>query len=123
MDDVIAGSTSFETHFDDLKALFKRLTEFGLTVKLSKCKFFKRKLVYLGHEIDNGGIRPNPAKISAVEKIKPPHNLRGLRHFLGLTSYYRRFIKGYADLAAPLNALMQKDVMYHWMNVRRHSRH
>ncbi|HEV7737633.1 MAG TPA: ribonuclease H family protein, partial [Chlamydiales bacterium] len=42
--------------------------------------------------------------------------LRGLRHFLGLTSYYRRFIKGYADIAAPLNALMQKDVMYHWSN-------
>src|SRR6185437_15877104 len=75
---------------------------------------FRRKLVYLGHEIDKNDIRPNPGKVEAVLKIPPPKNVSDLRRFLGMPSYYRRFIKDYAKIATPLNAMIAKDSLYKW---------
>ncbi|MHB1799647.1 MAG: RNase H-like domain-containing protein, partial [Vulcanimicrobiaceae bacterium] len=114
IDDVITGSTTFEEHLGDLQKLFDRLKKFDLTVKLNKCSFFKKKLIYLGHEISNKGVRPNPEKIVVIEKMKEPVDLTGLRRFLGLTSYYRRFVKDYAKVAEPLNTLLRKGNVYRW---------
>ena len=114
IDDLIIGSLTFEEHCGDLIKVLERLSLYGLTVKLSKCHFFKQKLIYLGHEISNEGIRPNPAKTAAVEKMLPPTNLQSLRRFLGMTNYYRRFIHKYAEIADPLTRLLRKDALYKW---------
>lgn len=114
IDDLIVGSLTFEEHLSNLASLFKRLTEYGLTVKLSKCSFGKHQLVYLGHRISKEGISPNPAKTAAIDKMQQPKNISALRRFLGMTNYYRRFIHHYADLAAPLNKLLQKDSVWKW---------
>ena len=87
LDDVIVGSTGFEQHLQELQNIFDRLDQYGLSMKLSKCSFFKKQLVYLGHLVDKDGIRPSPTKTAAIERIQPPANLKALKRFLEMTSY------------------------------------
>lgn len=114
IDDLIIGSKGFEEHLEHLTKIFNRLREYKLKIKLNKCLFAKKKVLYLGHEISEIGISPNPEKIEAINKMKPPKDISGLRRFLGLTSYYRRFIKGYARIAQPLNTRLKKGKIYNW---------
>jgi hypothetical protein len=65
-------------------------------MKLSKCKFFQYELVHLGHVLNKHGIKPNPAKVEVIKAMTPPTNIQQLRRFLGLTGYYRKFIRNYA---------------------------
>jgi hypothetical protein len=114
IDDIIIGSLTFEEHLHDLQQLFDRLEQFGLTVKLQKCKFAKRRLLFLGYLVSNEGILPNPQKIEVIKALQPPNNIKGLRRFLGMTGYYRRFIEGYANIASPLTRLLKKNCLYSW---------
>ena len=114
IDDIVIGSSTFEEHLQSLQSLFDRLNEYGLTVKLQKCKFCRTKLLFLGHVVSKDGIMPNPAKTKIVQEMKPPTDLKGLRRFLGVTGYYRRFIKDYAKIAKPLTTLLKKGNLYRW---------
>lgn len=82
-----------------------RLEEHKLTVKLEKCSFFKNSCRYLGHVISDEGIKPDPEKVAAVKGFPTPIDLHGVRSFLGLASYYRKFVKGYSAIASPLHEL------------------
>ena len=83
-------------------------------MKKKKYYFFKKELAFLGHVISERGIHPDPDKIAAVNNQPAPSNLRELRQFLGLASYYRKFVEGFAKIAAPLNQLMKKETSYEW---------
>src|SRR5690554_5749813 len=114
IDDIACGSNTFEDHCKDLQKLFDRLTEWELSAKLSKCLFFKKRMEYLGHEISYEGIRPNQSKIETITKMKPPIDISGVRRFLGITSYYRKFIRNYARVAEPLYLHTKKNVLLKW---------
>ncbi len=114
IDDLIIGSKSFEEHLEHIERLFGCLQKAKLQVKLSKCRFGRRKVIFLGHEVSDQGVRPNPAKVEAIQKMLPPTDIKGLRRFLGMTSYYRRFIQNYATIAEPLNRILQKGALYKW---------
>ena len=114
IDDIIIGSSTFEKHLEDLQEVFDCLRKHNLKVKLTKCNFCKNQLLYLGHIIKQEGIKPNPQKIEAIEKISPPVNIPELRRYLGLTSYYRKFIPSYSRIAKPLNMLLRKGEAYKW---------
>nr|KYP69028.1 hypothetical protein KK1_022678 [Cajanus cajan] len=81
-----------------------------LHVKLAKCVFGTSQIAYLSHVVSSSGVFMDPDKVSTVIDWPPPHTLKQLCGFLGLTSYYRRFIRGYASLEALLHYLLQKDV-------------
>ena len=85
----------------------------SLYAKLSKCLFGTNEIDYLGHTITGNGVHMDRDKVKAVIEWQQPRNLKQLRGFLGLTSYYRRFIKGYASIAAPLTDLLKKD-FFQW---------
>uniref|UniRef100_A0A8C1X837 Gypsy retrotransposon integrase-like protein 1 n=1 Tax=Cyprinus carpio TaxID=7962 RepID=A0A8C1X837_CYPCA len=106
LDDIIVFSPSFEAHITHLDLVFSRLGDFGLKVKLSKCSLFQSQVHYLGHVIAEGGVSPDPEKLRAVEAWVTPQNITQLRAFLGLAGYYRRFIKDFAQIAAPLNSML-----------------
>lgn len=106
LDDIIVFSPSFEAHIAHLDLVFSRLGDFGLKVKLSKCSLFQSQVHYLGHVIAEGGVSPDPEKLRAVEAWVTPQNITQLRAFLGLAGYYRRFIKDFAQIAAPLNSML-----------------
>ncbi|XP_068607149.1 uncharacterized protein [Brachionichthys hirsutus] len=108
LDDIIIFSSSVEQHLQRLELVLCRLQKEGLKAKLEKCSFFQQEVGYLGHVISSKGVSTDPAKIEAVAEWKRPQHVAELRSFLGFASYYRRFVEGFAKLAAPLHQLVAK---------------
>ena len=114
LDDILVYSRTFDDHLFHLRQVFDRLRQANLKLKPSKCHFACAKVQYLGHIVSGDGVAPDPEKISAVKNFPRPHNVKTVRSFLGLANYYRRFIKDFAKLAAPLNKLLRKDQKFAW---------
>jgi hypothetical protein len=88
------------------------LLESKLFVKRTKCEFSQREIVYLGHFISGVGVAMDRRKVPVLD-WPPPCSVKAAQVFLGLTGYYRRFIKGYGDIAMPLTTLLRKDA-FRW---------
>ena len=114
LDDVIVFSETLQDHTEHLRAVFDRIRRAGLKLNPSKCKILCEEVEYLGHIVTPHGLQPNNRNLEAVRSFPQPYNLRQLRQFLGLTSYYRRFIPRYAKLAHPLHALTRKGAVFNW---------
>ena len=114
LDDIIVHGSTIEDALDDLRLVFTRLYEIGFKLKSAKCKFLQQEVTYLGHIVTAEGIRCDPSKIEQVRTWPTPKNTNELRSFLGLASYYRRFIKDFSHIASPLNTMLGKDVPFIW---------
>ena len=114
IDDVNVGSRTFPEHLEHLKQVFDRLKNAGLKLNPEKCFFFKKQLPFLGHVVSKQGIQTDPEKIAVIRNFPVPQDVSQLRGFLGLASYYRRFIQGFSKVAEPLNRLLRKKVDYQW---------
>lgn len=114
LDDIIIFSADFDSHLERLATVFSRLRWARLKLRADKCFFFRREVSFLGHVVSGHGIAMQPDKVQAVRDWPTPTNLGEMRSFLGLCSYYRRYIKSFADIAAPLHALAKKDVDFCW---------
>ncbi|XP_042010513.1 uncharacterized protein LOC121759078 [Salvia splendens] len=108
-DDILIYSPTLERHTEQLHEVLSILQAHSFFVKLSKCTFCCSTVDYLGHLIEAGQLKPDPSKIEAMVAWPKPTTVKQLRGFLGLTGYYRRFIAGYASIAAPLTELLKKD--------------
>ena len=118
LDDLLIYSANFDDHLRHLDAVFSKLREANLKLNPSKCHFAMNEIPYLGHVISKHGLSTDPAKVDMVKSYPRPTNIHTLRAFLGLTSYYRKFILGYATLAAPLNTLLRKDTPFKWTDMQ-----
>ncbi len=114
LDDIIIYSYNFATHLTKLDKVFQRLREHKFLVQLDKSEFCKTEINYLGYVISDIGIQPNPEKIKCIKNFPVPTNVRQIQQFLGLTGYYRRFIKNYSNITKPLTQLLKKDVPFVW---------
>ncbi|KAF5449981.1 hypothetical protein F2P56_030369, partial [Juglans regia] len=108
-DDILVYSSDMSSHLDHLSTVLQTLQHHQLYAKQSKCKFACQEIEYLGHLISKEGVRADPKKLESMVTWPIPKNLKALRGFLGLTGYYRKFIKGYGQIAAPLTSLLKKD--------------
>ena len=114
IDDVLIFSRTIEEHLMHLRAVIQRIREVGLKLKPSKCHFARREVEYLGHVVTPEGLKTNQKLVEAVTMFLAPTDVNGVRRFLGLASYYRRFIDGFAKIAAPLRELTRKNAVFHW---------
>ena len=108
MDDIRIHSATEEAHQEHLTTVFQRLHDAGLTLHGRKCRIDMTSVTYLGHVFSTNGMSPDPTKVQAGQAWPVPTDVKGLRQFLGLSSYYRRYIQDFSQVAAPLHALTQK---------------
>ena len=92
--------------------MLQRIIEVGLKLKPSKCSFIVQVVEHLGYLITPDGISPNPGRVAAVRDYPVPTSVKEVRQFLGIASYYRRFVQGFAKVAQPLHALTQKGALF-----------
>lgn len=114
MDDVIIFSKTLEEHLDHVRLVLERIAKHKLKIKVSKCSFAQDEVSLLGHIVGKDGVRTDPKKLEAIQKLEVPKTVTQIRSFLGMAGYYRRFIYGYADIAAPLHEATSKNVRYSW---------
>jgi hypothetical protein len=105
LDDFLIYSPSPEEHIQHLREVFTRLQQAGLTLKGPKCHLGLSQVTYLGHIFSATGMKPDPSKLSAIQDWPMPTSVSGVRSFLGLASYYRRYMDQFAEIATPLYRL------------------
>lgn len=114
LDDIIIISRTFEEHHRLLKETFRRLCNAHLRLNPEKCRFCVDRLVYLGHVIDREGIRTDTGKIQAVANWPEPKTVKQICQFVGMASWYRRFISNFSTIASPLTQLTKKYARWKW---------
>jgi hypothetical protein len=114
IDDVIIYSKDVSTHIKDNGTILGLIAKSGITMSLTKCYLAYQSLTALGHTVSNLGIGTADGTVKVVKEFLKPKNVKQLQRFLGLCVYYRRFVQGFAKIAAPLYNLLKKDTPYKW---------
>ena len=113
-DDLTVFSKDGISHINHIRQVFDRCREYGISLNPAKSVFGVTEWKLLGHIISKDGIKIDPERIEAIQKIPLPHNLKSFQSFLGKTNFLRRFIPNYAKIAKPIQNLLKKDVKFVW---------
>ena len=114
LDDILIAAQSEEEHLDRLEKVLTKLQRVGLRLKKRKCVFMAASVEYLGHVVDAEGLHPLPEKVRAIQDAPDPRNVGELKSFLGLLSYYSRFLPNMSTVLAPLYLLLKSDQRWCW---------
>lgn len=114
IDDICVTGRDTNEHMYNLRAVLDRLKEAGLTIRFSKCEFFKEEICYLGYRINKHGLHTDKSKVEAITNMPAPVNVSQLRAALGLINYYARFIQNLSSILQPMYALLKKGTKWVW---------
>ena len=112
MDDFSVFGASFDSCLSNLGLVLQRCVETNLVLNWEKCHFMVKEGIVLGHRVSSQGLEVDRAKISTIEKLPPPTNVKTIRSFLGHAGFYRRFIKDFSKITKPLCNLLEKDTVF-----------
>jgi hypothetical protein len=114
LDDILVRSKKAAEHDHHLRTVLDILRDTKLTVAIHQCKFYQPEVLFLGHIVSGNGVKTDPAKVQAVREFPRPTDVSHLRSFLGMATYFRRFIDGFARVAHPLTDLLKQDTAWCW---------
>ncbi|GBG91621.1 hypothetical protein CBR_g52655 [Chara braunii] len=114
LDDILIFSKSMEEHVKHLEEVLQVLKDAQLHLNLERSEFGRDNVIYLGHRLSASGLEPEATKVEVIRNWPQPANVRELRSFLGLASYYRKFVPKFSVIAHPLSCLTSKNVAYAW---------
>ena len=114
VDDILISGRADGDHLDNLDKVTGRLSEAGLTVNLSKCRFLQPEVTYCGHRISKEGVRPLLGNVEAVRKAPAPTNVSALRSYLGMLNYYQNYLPALATMSEPLHILLRNGSVRIW---------
>ncbi|CAD6221826.1 GSCOCG00011651001-RA-CDS, partial [Cotesia congregata] len=114
LDDLIVVTETFEEHADALNEVFDALNEANLKINVDKCEFCTDEVRYLGYRVNEQGLLVDPDRVKSMLDFPRPRNMKQVRRFLGMASWYRRFIPDFATIAEPLTRLTSKKVRWTW---------
>ena len=127
LDDILVTGQNTEEHLKNLEEVLSRLQQAGLRLKSSKCVFMSPSVEYLGYHIDKDGLHPSEKKVKAVKDAPTPRNITEFKAYLGLLTYYGKFLPILATTLAPLYSLLHKDATWCWNSQHKeafiHSKH
>ncbi|GFW19924.1 retrovirus-related Pol polyprotein from transposon 17.6 [Trichonephila clavipes] len=112
LDDLVIPAKIEQEGLEKLKIIFEVAKKYGLEIKFKKCQFLKKKIEFLGLIVESGTIKPSPTKTLAVRKFPEPTTIKQVQSFLGLTGYFRKYIKDYSKIAKPLSDLTRKENLF-----------
>lgn len=121
MDDLIVIGSSEQHHLDNLKSVFETCKKYNLKLNPYKCNFFRPEVTYLGHRCTPSGVLPDDSKIETMKNYPIPNNKDSVKRFVAFANYYRKFIRNFASIAAPLNKLTRKKSTFVWTTECMHS--
>ncbi|GBG77798.1 hypothetical protein CBR_g25729 [Chara braunii] len=114
LDDILVFSKTLHEHQGHLRQVLEKLREANFKINAKKCDWAKTQVLYLGHVLDGDGVKPKDSKIAAIRDWPMPRTLTELRSFLGLANYYRKFVRNFSTIAAPLRRLLRKETIWKW---------
>ena len=117
-DDIIIFSSNLEDHEKHIQQVFDHLRQHNLKLELSKCKFLQKQTQYLGFIISEDVITADPGKVKVIKEMPPPTNVCEVRSFIGMCSYYRRFLPNFSQIAMPLIKLRNMQNLTGVLNVK-----
>ncbi|XP_038887182.1 uncharacterized mitochondrial protein AtMg00860-like [Benincasa hispida] len=116
IDDILVYSIDRKAHEEHLRIVLQTLCDKQLYAKFSKCEFWLKQVVFLGHVVSADGVSVDPQKVEAVVNWERPASATEVHSFLGLAGYYRRFVEDFSRLALPLTALTRKNAKFEWLD-------
>ena len=114
LDDVVLCANSLAEHNTKLRDVLDRLRLHHLKLQPDKCQFLRKEVSYLGHQITETGVRPDPKKVEEIERFPTPTTPRELKAFCGMIRFYRRFIPNCSRIASSLYKLLKKNAKFEW---------